>query len=103
MTSSPVEDTTVTPGPSAEVELRVAGRTPTAELASAISHAIYDGKKVTLRAIGAGAVNQAVKGIVVAQGYAAQRGLQLVNRPGFVTIPMDGEDRTAIVFHIFTL
>lgn len=86
-----------------ETELRVAARTPTAELASAISHAIYDGKRVTLRAIGAGAVNQSVKALVVASGYVAQRGLVLANRPGFITIPMDGEERTAIVFHVFTV
>lgn len=86
-----------------ETELRVAARTPTAELASAISHAVYDGKRVTLRAIGAGAVNQAVKGMVVAQQYVAGRGLVLATRPGFVTINMDGEDRTAIVFHVFVV
>lgn len=93
---------TTTPTPPAVAELRVAARTPTAELASAISHAVYDGKRVILRAIGAGAVNQAVKAMVVAQGYVAQRGLTLVNRPGFVSVQMDDDERTAIVFHIFT-
>jgi stage V sporulation protein S len=82
-------------------ELRVAARTPTAELASAISHALYDGKRVVLRAIGAGAVNQAVKGMIVASSYVSQRGLVLANRPGFVTAPMEGEERTVIVFHVF--
>lgn len=82
-------------------ELRVAARTPPAELASAISHAIYAGNKVILRAIGAGSVNQAVKGIVVAQGYVAQRGISLVNRPGFLEVDMDGEKRTAMTFHVF--
>jgi stage V sporulation protein S len=94
MTSTP-EDTTA--------ELRVAARTPPDELASAISHAIYDGRKVVLRAIGAGSVNQAVKGIIVAQGYVAQRGITLASRPGFITIPMDGEERTAIIFNVFTI
>jgi stage V sporulation protein S len=84
-------------------ELRVAARTSTPELAAAISHAIYDGKTVVLRAIGAGAVNQAVKAIVVAQGYVAQRGLVLATRPGFLTISMEGEDRTAVTFNVFTV
>lgn len=83
-------------------ELRVAARTPTPELASAISHAIYDNKKVVLRAIGAGAVNQAVKAIIVAQGYVAQRGMSIVTRPGFISADMNGEERTAITFHVFT-
>lgn len=86
-----------------EQELRVANKTPTAELASAISHAIYDGKRVVLRAVGAGAVNQAVKGLVVAQQYVAARGLSLATRPGFVNVTMDGEERTAIVFYVFTV
>jgi stage V sporulation protein S len=96
MTSTPAVDPNV-------AELRVASRTPTPELAAAISHAIYDGKKVLLRAIGAGAVNQAVKALVVAQSYVAQRGLVLANRPGFLTIDMDGEERTAMTFSVFTL
>lgn len=87
-------------------ELRVAARTPTAELASAISHAVYDGKAVRLRAIGAGAVNQAVKGLIVAQSYVAQRGTALSFRPGFVTVGLGKddakEDRTAIVFNVLT-
>lgn len=95
MSTTPVENPVA--------ELRVAARTPTAELASAISHAVYDGKKVVLRAIGAAAVNQAVKGLVVAQSYVSQRGLVLATRPGFVNATLDGEDRTAIVFHVFTL
>lgn len=84
-----------------ETELRVAGRTSTQELASAISHAVYDGKKVVLRAVGASAVNQAVKGLVVASQFVAARGQVLTNRPGFVNVEIDGEERTAVVFYVF--
>lgn len=86
-----------------EFILRVAAKTPTAELASAISHAVYAKKKVVLRAIGAAAVNQAVKGLVVAQSYVAQRGLMLANRVGFESVTVQEEERTAIVFHVFTV
>ena len=88
-------------------ELRVAARTPTVELASAIANAIYEDGEVTLRAIGAASVNQAVKGIAKAQGFAAQHGMVLATRPGFLTVQMpsrdsDGfEDRTAIIFRVF--
>lgn len=84
-------------------ELRVASRTAVTELAQAISHALYDNKKVVLRAVGAGAVNQAVKGIIQAQQYTAARGLVLATRPGFHTITMDGEERSAIVLHVFVM
>lgn len=85
-----------------EIMMRVAAKSSTAELAGAISHAVYDGKKVKLRAIGAGAVNQAVKSIAIAQGYVAQRGPSLATRMGFesVILPDEGE-RTAMVFHLF--
>lgn len=82
-------------------ELRVAARTPIPELASALSHALYEGKPVVLRAIGAGAVNQAVKAIVVAQSYVAQRGMVLATRPGFISVTLDGEERTAVIFNVF--
>ncbi len=88
-------------------ELRVAAKTPTVELASAIANAIYENGEVHMRAIGAASVNQAVKGIAKAQGFAAQHGLVIATRPGFLTVQMPGvegrpgEDRTAITFHVF--
>lgn len=85
-----------------EALLRVKNSSSPADLASAISHAIYDGKKVTLRAIGAGSVNQAVKGIAIARGYVAQRGLDLLCAPGFITIQMDDQEVSAIVIRVFT-
>lgn len=95
MTNTPTSDDVL--------ELRVAARSPAKELASAISHGIYDGRQVVMRAIGAGAVNQAVKALVVAQGYVSQRGLVIATRPGFINVEMEGEDRTAIVFHVIVV
>ena len=89
--------------------LRVANATPIAELGSAIFHAIAADGDCWLRAIGAGSVNQTVKAIIVAQGYAAQAGLSLVNRAGFQEIDMpsktqgQSEKRTSVLFHVFTI
>jgi stage V sporulation protein S len=84
-----------------DVILRVQGRTNAAKLASAISHAIYDNRNVTLRAIGAGAVNQSVKGVAIAQGFVGPRGFVLHLMPGFTTVTMkDGEDISAIVLKV---
>lgn len=82
--------------------LRVSNTSSPTDLASAVSHAVYDGKNVTLRAIGAGAVNQAVKGIAIARGYVAQRSQDLVCAPGFETIRIGEADVSAIVFRVFT-
>lgn len=83
--------------------LRVKSSSSASRLASAISHAIYDSKPVILRAIGAGAVNQAVKAIAIAQGFVGPRGLTLNCRPGFTTVTMgDGQEISAITLRVFT-
>jgi stage V sporulation protein S len=87
--------------PASEEEfLRVsAGSNPQA-VASAIAHAIYDNRHVKLRAVGAGAVNQAVKSIAIARGYAAPRGLDLTCKPGFTTIDSRDGQISAIIFTV---
>ena len=81
--------------------LRVKASSNPQALASAIAHATYDRKKVTLRAIGAGAVNQEVKACAIARGFVAPRGLDISVRPGFTTVQMaDKQDVSAITLLI---
>lgn len=86
-----------------EVILRVGSRTPVPELASAISHGVYDNKTVLMRAIGAGAIGQAVKAHAVARGYCAPRGIDLALIPGFVDIPMPDGTVTGMTLRVFVL
>ncbi len=51
-----------------------------------------------IQAIGAGAVNQAVKAVAIARGFVAPGGIDLVCVPAFTDIVIDGEERTAIKF-----
>jgi len=51
-----------------------------------------------MQAIGAGAVNQAVKAVAIARGFVAPGGVDLVCVPAFTDITIDGEERTAIKF-----
>lgn len=85
---------------SEETILRVKGSSSAAALAAAISHGVYDGRQVVLRAIGAGAVNQAVKGVAIAQSYVGARGLTLSMRPGFTDVQMPDGKVTAIIMKI---
>jgi stage V sporulation protein SpoVS len=71
-----------------ELLLKVAATTPVAQLSGAISGGVFDGKSVTLRAIGHGAIGQAVKGVAAARGHTAQQGIDLAVVPGFQTIDM---------------
>ena len=82
--------------------LRVGAGSNTKSVASAIAHAVYEQRTVKIRAIGAGAVNQAVKSIAIARGYVAPRGFDLNCTPGFATVPSRDGDISAIVFTVST-
>lgn len=55
-----------------------------------------------MRAIGAGAVNQAVKACAIARGYVAVRGIDLLVRPGFGTVVINDKEYSTIVLNIMT-
>lgn len=71
--------------------IRVAGSTSPQQLAQALANAVYEHQEPKLRAIGAGAVNQAMKALAICSGYVAPRGITLLVRPGFETVEV--EDR----------
>ena len=52
--------------------------------------------RVEVQAIGAGAINQAVKAIAISRGYVAAGGFDLVCIPSFIDITIEGEERTGI-------
>lgn len=83
--------------------MKAAVTTNPVSLAGAIAAAVSKEGKAEIIAIGAGAVNQAVKAIAVARGYVAASGKNLVCVPGFTTVPTDGEERTAIRFTVEAL
>lgn len=87
-------------GLSEDQPLRVGAGSNPQSVASAIAHAVYEHKTVRLRAIGAGAINQAVKGIAIARGYVAPRGYDLVCKPGFTTVNSRDGEVSALVFVI---
>ena len=49
-----------------------------------------------IQAIGAGAINQAIKAIAIARGFVAPSGMDLICIPAFTDIIIDNEERTAI-------
>ncbi len=51
---------------------------------------------VEVQVVGAGALNQAIKALVIARGFVAPTGLDLLCRPTFAEIEIDGQRRTAI-------
>lgn len=85
---------------SEEIVLRVSGSTPADKLGSAIAHHVYAGKRVALRAVGAPAVNQAMKAVAIANGHTAKRGVLLSVRPGFIDVPMPDKTVTGMLFRV---
>jgi stage V sporulation protein S len=81
---------------------KVKSSTPAVELGSALAFAIEGGRRVDLRAIGAGAVNQAAKSIPIAQGYLASRGVTLITTISFADAQVVEDNRmiSALVLHV---
>ena len=61
---------------------------------------VKDGVCVEIQAVGAGAVNQAVKAVAISRGFLSPIGIEVVCIPSFADIVIDGEYRTAIRFAV---
>ena len=78
--------------------LKVSAASKPKLVAGALAAVVREKGEVELQAVGAAAVNQAVKAIAIARGYVAPNGIDLVSIPAFAEIDIDGEQRTAIRF-----
>ena len=76
--------------------IKVSARSRTAAVAGAIAGVFRENGSAQVQAIGAGAVNQAIKAIVIARGYMAEEDVTIIATPEFVDIDIDGKERTAI-------
>jgi len=76
--------------------IKVAGTSRTSAVAGAIAGVFRENHRAEVQAIGAGAVNQAVKALVLATGYLKADGIQVVFTPEFSDVDIDGKTRTAI-------
>lgn len=75
---------------------KVSAKSNPSSVAGALAGALREQGRAELQAIGAGAINQAVKAIAIARGYVAPGGMDLICVPAFIDITIDGEERTAI-------
>lgn len=76
--------------------IKVSANSRTSAVAGAIAGMIRDHKRAEVQAIGAGAVNQAVKALVLAVGYLSNDGIRIVCVPEFADVTIDEKVRTAI-------
>ena len=76
--------------------IKVSANSRTSAVAGAIAGVIREHKHAEVQAIGAGAVNQAVKALVLAIGYLKNDGINVSCVPEFVDVMIDDKMRTAI-------
>ncbi|HHU68927.1 MAG TPA: stage V sporulation protein S [Thermoanaerobacterales bacterium] len=78
--------------------LKVSAQSKPKSVAGALAAVLREKGIAELQAVGAGAVNQAVKAIAITRGFVAPNGIDLITIPAFAEIQIDGEERTAIKF-----
>ena len=76
--------------------LKVSAKSNPNSVAGALAGVIRERGTAEMQAIGAGALNQAIKAVAIARGFVAPGGINLVCIPAFVDVLIDGEERTAI-------
>ena len=76
--------------------IKVSGTSRTSAVAGAIAGVFRENKRAEIQAIGAGAVNQAVKALVLARGYLAEDGYEVIFYVEFTDVNIDDKVRTAI-------
>ena len=76
--------------------IKVSANSRTASVAGAVAGVMREKGHAEVQAIGAGAVNQAVKAIAIARGYLQEEGVDIVCVPNFVEVDIDGQQRTAL-------
>lgn len=78
--------------------LKVSAQSNPKSVAGALAAILREKGRAEIQAVGAGAVNQAIKAIAITRGFVAPNGINLITIPAFVEISIDGEERTAIKF-----
>jgi len=76
--------------------IKVSATSHTSAVGGAIAGVVREHHRAEVQAIGAGAVNQAVKALVVATGYLRLDGIHISCVPEFADVTIEDKVRTAI-------
>src|SRR5947208_2669986 len=80
--------------------IKVSASSRTAAVAGAIAGIVREHHRAEMQAIGAGAVNQAMKALILATGYLKNDSIFVTCVPEFADVAIDDKVRTAIKFVI---
>jgi len=76
--------------------IKVSATSRTSAVAGAIAGVVREYKRAEVQAIGAGAINQAVKALILATGYLREDGIDVCCIPEFVDVEIEEKVRTAV-------
>ena len=80
--------------------LKISAKSSPNGVAGAIAGLVKENGKVDMQAIGAGAINQAIKAVAIARGFVAPSGVELTCTPSFTEVTIDNEEKTGIRFTV---
>lgn len=80
--------------------IKVSAKSRSTAVAGAIAAVIREHRYAEVQAIGAGAVNQAVKALAIARGYLSRDEIDIIFTPFFTEVDIDGQERTAVRFKV---
>ncbi|MDQ6825932.1 MAG: stage V sporulation protein S [Candidatus Eremiobacteraeota bacterium] len=76
--------------------LKVSARSNPNSVAGALAAVLRERPDAELQAVGAGAINQAVKAVAIARTYLKAGGMSLVCIPSFINVEINENERTGI-------
>jgi stage V sporulation protein S len=76
--------------------LKVSAKSNPNSVAGALAAVLREREFAELQAVGAGAINQAVKAIAIARSYLKSGQIDLACVPSFIDVEINGNERTGI-------
>ncbi len=76
--------------------LKVSAKSNPNSVAGALAAVLRERETAELQAVGAGAINQAIKAVAIARSYLKTSQIDLACVPSFIDVEINGNERTGI-------
>ena len=76
--------------------LKVSAKSNPNSVAGALAAVLRERETAELQAVGAGAINQAIKAVAIARSYLKSSQIDLTCVPSFIDVEINGNERTGI-------
>lgn len=81
--------------------IKVSSQSRATLVAGAIAGVMREEGYAEIQAIGASALNQAIKAVTIARGYLSENGFDIAIVPSFTTVNIEEAERTAIRMAVY--